>query len=46
MRLEDLFFLTITSLISSNVPGIVQLVQSVFLNFIQLDFMMTDKWLP
>jgi hypothetical protein len=45
-RLDDLFFLTINTLISCNVPGIVQTLQSVLLNLIQMDFLMTDLWLP
>lgn len=38
-------FLTILTMISINVPGIVKYIQSAFLNFIYLDILLTDKWL-
>ena len=44
--MEDLSFMLINTMISMPVPGIVQLVQSVLLNFIYLDVLLTDKWLP
>jgi len=33
-------------MISMPVPGIVQIVQSVLLNFIYLDILLTDMWMP
>lgn len=43
--LNDISFLTILTLVSLPVPGIAQMIQSVMLNFIYLDILMTDKWL-
>ncbi|TNV86946.1 hypothetical protein FGO68_gene14027 [Halteria grandinella] len=42
--LNDLSFLTILSLVSMNVPGVVQIIQSTMLSFIYLDLLKTDKW--
>ncbi|TNV87025.1 hypothetical protein FGO68_gene14976 [Halteria grandinella] len=42
--LNDLSFLTILTLVSMNVPGIVQMIQNVMLNFIYLDILKTDQW--
>ena len=44
--LDDFSFLTINTMISLTVPGIVQLVASVLLNFIYVDILLTDLWLP
>jgi hypothetical protein len=44
--LDDFSFLTINTMISLNVPGIVQLVTSVLINFIYVDILLTDLWLP
>ena len=43
---DDFSFLTINTLISLNVPGIVQLVTSVLINFIYVDILLTDLWIP
>lgn len=39
-------FLTINMLISMNVPGIVQIVQQIFLNFVFFDVFYVDQWVP
>jgi hypothetical protein len=44
--LDDLSFMMINTMISMPVPGIVQLVQAVLLNFIYLDILLTDLWIP
>ena len=36
----------INTLVSMPVPGIVQMVQTVLLNFIYLDILLTDLWIP
>jgi hypothetical protein len=36
----------INTMISMPVPGIVQVVQAVLLNFIYLDILLTDLWIP
>ncbi len=36
----------INTMISMSVPGVVKLVQRVLLNFIYLDILLTDLWLP
>jgi hypothetical protein len=36
----------INTLVSMPVPGIVQMVQTVLLNFIYLDILLTDLWVP
>jgi hypothetical protein len=38
--------MTVNSMISMPVPGIVQLIQQVLLNFIYVDILLTDMWLP
>jgi hypothetical protein len=38
--------MTVNSMISMPVPGIVQLIQRVLLNFIYVDILLTDMWLP
>ncbi len=43
---DDFSFLTINTLISLSVPGIVQLVTSVLINFIYVDILLTDLWIP
>ena len=43
---DDFSFLTINTLISMSVPGIVQLVTSVLINFIYVDILLTDLWIP
>jgi hypothetical protein len=43
---DDFSFLTINTLISMSVPGIVQLVSSVLINFIYVDILLTDLWIP
>jgi predicted PurR-regulated permease PerM len=45
MQLNDMSFLTILTLISISVPGIATLINSVLLNLIYLDILMTDRWL-
>ncbi|TNV84408.1 hypothetical protein FGO68_gene192 [Halteria grandinella] len=42
--LSDLSFMMILSVISINVPGLVQIVQQILLNFIYMDLFQTDKW--
>jgi len=44
--LDDLSFMLINTMISMPVPGIVQMVQTVLLNFIYLDILLTDFWVP
>ena len=44
--LNDVSFLTLLSLISMPVPGIVQLMNSVFQKFIYIDIFYTEKWFP
>ena len=44
--LDDLSFVLINTMISMPVPGIVQMVQAVLLNFIYLDILLTDYWIP
>ena len=39
-------FMLINTMISMPVPGIVQTVQAVLLNFIYLDILLTDFWIP
>jgi hypothetical protein len=43
---DDFSFLTINTMISMSVPGIVQLVTSVLINFIYVDILLTDLWVP
>ena len=44
-RLNDLSFLTVNSLISLNVPGVVQILQKIMYSLIYVDVLQTDKWL-
>ena len=44
-RLNDFSFLTINTLISMTVPGIVQIFSKVLYNLIFKDILQTDKWL-
>jgi hypothetical protein len=44
--MDDLSFILINTMISMPVPGIVQTVQSVLLNFIYVDILLTDYWMP
>lgn len=39
-------FMFINTLVSMAVPGLVQLVLSVLMNFIYFDILLTDFWLP
>ena len=43
--LNDMSFLTISSMISINVPGIGKIIMTSLLNFIYLDILQTDLWL-
>jgi hypothetical protein len=45
-RMNDFSFLTVNTMISLSVPGIVQMFQSVLYNLVYMDILMTDKWLP
>ena len=44
--LDDLSFMLINTMVSLPVPGIAQMVQTVLLNFIYLDILLTDLWMP
>ena len=44
--MDDLSFILISTMISMPVPGIVQMVQAVLLNFIYVDILLTDLWFP
>jgi hypothetical protein len=44
--LYDVSFITINTMISIAVPGIAQLIQQVFLNFIYVDLLWAEYWLP
>jgi hypothetical protein len=44
--LNDISFLTILSLISIKIPGISLTISATILNFVQLDLLQTDTWLP
>ena len=44
--MDDLSFMLINTMISMPVPGLVQIVQSVLLNLIYADILLTDKWMP
>ncbi|TNV86930.1 hypothetical protein FGO68_gene6935 [Halteria grandinella] len=44
--MNDASLLIILSLVSIDIPGMVQFIQLVFLQFIYLDILQTDKWLP
>jgi hypothetical protein len=38
--------MSINSMISMPVPGIVQLINNVIMNFIYVDIFLSDKWMP
>ncbi|TNV86580.1 hypothetical protein FGO68_gene10524 [Halteria grandinella] len=44
--MNDMSFLMIQTMISINMPGIVQQIQGAMLNFIYMDLLKTDQWLP
>lgn len=44
--MNDMSFLMIQTMISINMPGIVQQIQGAILNFIYMDMLKTDQWLP
>jgi len=44
--MDDLSFMLINTMISMPVPGIVQMIQAVLLNFIYVDILLTDMWMP
>lgn len=46
MHFDDFSFLMINTLISLSVPGITQIIQQVLVNFIYLDLLMMEKWMP
>jgi hypothetical protein len=46
INLEDMSFLSINSMISMTVPGMVQLINKVIMNFIYVDIFLSDKWMP
>lgn len=46
LHLDDMSFMLINTLISIAVPGVVQLVLSVLINFIYIDVLFTDYWVP
>ena len=46
INLEDMSFLSINSMISMQVPGMVQLINNVIMSFIYVDIFLSDKWLP
>lgn len=46
MNFEDFSFLMINTMLSISVPGIAQIIQEVLVNFIYLDLMMLEKWMP
>ena len=46
INLDDMSFLSINSLISMQVPGMVQLINNVIMSFIYVDIFLSDKWLP
>jgi hypothetical protein len=45
-NLEDMSFLSINSMISMQVPGMVQLINNVIMSFIYVDIFLSDKWMP
>jgi hypothetical protein len=45
VRLNDMSFLTILTLVSMPVPGIASMINSVLLNLIFVDILQTDRWL-
>lgn len=46
MNFEDFSFLMIITMISISVPGIAQIIQQVLVNFIYLDLLVMEKWMP
>ena len=46
INLEDMSFLSINSMISMQVPGMVQLINNVIMSFIYVDIFLSDKWMP
>jgi hypothetical protein len=46
IRLDDMSFMTINSMISMPVPGMVQLINNVVMSFIYVDIFLSDKWMP
>jgi hypothetical protein len=45
-QLEDISFMSINSMISLPVPGMVQLINAVIMNFIYVDIFLSDQWMP
>lgn len=45
-QLDDMSFMLINTLISQALPGLIQLVLAVLINFIYFDILMTDFWVP
>jgi hypothetical protein len=46
VRLEDMSFMSINSMISMPVPGMVQLINNIIMSFIYVDIFLSDKWIP
>ena len=44
-NLDDFSFMMINTMIGMKVPGVGNLIQEVILNLIQVDILMTNKWL-
>jgi hypothetical protein len=44
-QLEDISFMSINSLIALPVPGMVQLINAVIMNFIYVDIFLSDLWM-
>ena len=44
-NLDDFSFMMINTMIGMKVPGVANLIQEVILNLIQVDILMTNKWL-
>jgi hypothetical protein len=42
--MRDTSFLTIMTLVSISVPGLANVIMAAFINFIYMDFLMTDEW--
>jgi len=45
MFMHDTSFFTILSLTSVSVPGLANVIQAAFINFIYMDLLMTESWL-
>ena len=43
--MEDMSFLTVLSLVSINIVGMANVIQSALFGFISMDLLQTDKWL-